>query len=299
MLKTPRRVGSYEGMACKIPECTRRPRRNFLCDYHSKQFREKTLTLDGERHYKKVIKYSKFTTCKVHNCNRMGRIVKGFCKSHYTSYRRGNTDYDGYPTGRQKRVANYGEFDFCKAQGCSKKPRVKGFCSYHSESIKKGHYDRETGKRLIPKIFKNKGRKCQLKDCLKPAHIKGLCHRHYKRTARGLPFENDYVNKGKQCDYKTCFRPAVTKGFCSRHYHRLMRDRPMDRVFVNKGKPCTNCPDKPAHCKGVCRKCYDALYRTLKKQRTLEHTERNGLGSDDTECGDTCAPGSELARAGR
>lgn len=266
MIKEPSRVGSYEGMVCKIPECKERPRRNHLCVKHSKQFREGTLDLNGERTYKKVLRYSPDASCKVHRCDNRSRIVKGFCRTHYTSYKRGLIDFDGFDLGTRKRIARYSEDDLCKARGCYKKPRERGFCHNHAVARRKGYLD-EKGLRTRPMLQKNVGKKCWVKDCSNPAHCKGLCRSHYSRTQRGLPPVPEFVNKGKRCEFEFCHKPAACKGYCTKHYYRLMHDRPMRRTYINKDQNCKNCQKTYAYCKGLCARCYAKYSYWAKKER--------------------------------
>ena len=266
MLKKPSRVGSYRGMECKIPDCELKPRRNNLCNKHSIQYRSGTLLLSGERRLKKVIRYSVDASCKVHRCENKSRIIKGFCKSHYSSYRRGILDYDGFDTGRRKRVASYALSDLrCKVKGCEKVPRDVGFCHNHGTSYRNGHYDKN-GKRLTPVIMKNEGKKCSVRSCNYNAYCKGYCRTHYKRYIDCLPIEREFINKGKNCVIERCTAPAARKGYCGKHFYRLMNDRPMRRIFVNKLQKCSACGN-PAYCKGMCRKCYSKFSYAAKKSR--------------------------------
>lgn len=228
MIKNPPRVGSYKGMRCRIPECDRTPRRNLLCSYHSSQYRAGTLLLSGNRVYKKVLRYSKQATCKVHRCERGGKITKGFCKKHYNSYRKELIDFDGFETGKRKRITRYLPEDRCKVSSCKRRPRGRGFCNNHLQSFLRGMID-PNGKRLVPLPIKNKGELCSYEGCGKPAHCKTYCHLHYSRYVNCKSLDDpETVNKGKTCAQEGCGKPAYVKGYCTVHYSRLMRGKPLD-----------------------------------------------------------------------
>jgi hypothetical protein len=274
MLKEPKRVGSYRDSVCKIPGCKERPRRNMLCMKHSSQMRSGTLLPNGDRVYKKVLRYSVDATCKVHRCDKESRIIKGFCKSHYSLYRRGLMDFDGFETGRRKRVAGYDrETDRCKVRGCEGVPRDVGFCRMHSSMYRTGSIDID-GRRLKRALIKNAGKVCSLKDCGRPAYCQSYCRKHYARYLNCVPFEREFVNKGKTCCYMACQSPAVRKGYCSRHHYRLMNDRPMSREFKNKGNKCTQC-DYNAYARGLCRSCY-GRFRYEAKKSSVQLVTRDG-----------------------
>ena len=273
MIKYPTRVGSYKGMTCRIPDCTEKPRRNKMCQRHSSKFARGTMDLAGHLSYKRPLRYSVDATCKVHNCGKGGKITKGFCKTDYERYRKGNLDYDGFPTGRQKRVHKYTEEDRCKIKGCEIKPRDRGFCHNHSQAWRKGIYTLE-GRRIKQVLVKNQGRACSVTGCKYGAHAKTYCRTHYRRYRLGLPIVNEMVNKGKTCVHQGCQKPASCKGFCSLHYYRFMNDIPLNgNTFLNKVKACTSCLAEAAYCKGLCRKCYGVDYRKKQKPITLNSSD--------------------------
>ena len=264
MLKELKRVGSYKGKTCKIPGCQKKPRRNFMCTAHSSAMRNGTLLPNGDRVYQRVLRYSPNATCKVHRCERGGKITKGFCRKHYSGYMRGLLDYDGFETGKRKRVLRYVPgTDRCKVRGCEQVPRDVGFCKNHSSGYREGHYDSQ-GKRITRALVRNAGKVCSLKGCGRPAHCMSYCRKHYARYLNCVPFEREFVNKGKTCCYMACQGPAVRKGYCSKHHYRLMNDRPMSRVFKNKGNKCSKC-EYTAHAKGLCRTCYGRFRYEAKK----------------------------------
>ena len=273
MIKKPSRVGSYKGMTCRVPDCAKKPRRNLMCEKHAAAHKRGTMDLNGEFHYKRPLRYSVNATCKVHNCGKGGKITKGFCKTDYERYRKGNIDFDGFPTGRQKRVHRYSDDDACKVKGCNNRPRERGFCHNHGVAWRKGIYALD-GRRIKQTLMKNAGRSCTVVGCRYGAHAKGYCRTHYRRYRLSLPIVNELVNKGKTCLHPGCKRPSSCKGFCSMHYYRFMRDLPMDgRNFTNRGKSCKTCLVEPAYCRSLCRKCYDTDYRKKQKPLTLDYSE--------------------------
>ena len=206
----------YTGKVCKVDGCGIRPRRNYFCPKHSKQFREGVLNVHGHR-VKPFVRYSKDFTCI--KCGKKDKITKGFCKYHYGQLRQGLIDFDGTQLREYKRVHAYGPDDFCRAEHCRKRPKERGFCRSHSLSVKIGTIDRVTGKRLVPKAHKNEGKSCL--ECDQPASTRLLCRLHYYRRYQATP--RKLINKGKICVAPSCDRPAHIKQLCTKHYTRRKR----------------------------------------------------------------------------
>lgn len=212
--KLPSKV-DYSKMKCRVEECDNRPRRNFFCPKHSRQFQEKTINQWGVR-IKPLVRYSKDFQCI--KCGAGGKITKGFCKKHYAQLRRGLLDFDGQTLRPPKRVARYTDLHFCKVQGCGKKCRDSGFCRKHAVAWRAGSYD-ENGRRIIPMLHVNRGKTCL--ECDRPAHIRLLCPKHYYRKYQAS--KRVLINKGKECAAPACSRPAICKGLCTMHYNRKLQ----------------------------------------------------------------------------
>lgn len=250
ILKPLKRVASYQGMKCKIPGCSTQPRRNGLCDKHSSRVKEGTLDLDGNAHLKRVISYSKDFKCIL--CGTGGKIVKGFCRTHYYQFKKGYIDYDGSLTGKiPKRVASYRGIK-CKFSSCYKEARSRGFCSKHFDNYQSGFVD-INGKILKEMPFHNKGKKCKV--CDQEARTKGFCPKHYSRFRKGLPIKDQdfYVNKNKCCEVERCENAARIKGFCDKHYYRLTHNIPLTGP---QKKLCQICGNM-ALAKELCKKHYE------------------------------------------
>lgn len=216
----PLERGRYKNMICKIDGCTKRPRRNNMCHKHSSQLFRGIITESGERK-SPVVRYPKDFQCI--KCGQTGKIVKGFCRFHYSQLRKNIIDFDGNTLREPRRVMRYTDMDFCKAEGCSRRPRVRGWCSQHHLSFQKNHYD-ATGKRVIEFPIINKGKMC--KECgERPARVRQLCTLHYYRTYQATRGK-EFLNKNKKCLLDFCTKQAVTRGLCHTHYRRrLVREK--------------------------------------------------------------------------
>lgn len=209
----PKRV-DYRLEVCRVEGCENRPRKRFFCIKHYSAFLNGIYLESGQR-VRPRIRYSKDFQCL--KCGKSGKITKGFCKTHYQQFSRGQIDFDGNEL-RAPRRRRYDQYSFCKVKECNKRPRVRGFCSMHGEAVSRGVYD-ENGIRLIPVVFKNAGKKCL--QCEKPAETKLLCRVHYYRKYRATP--RVFKNKGKVCVAPSCKRPAHCLELCVLHYGRRKR----------------------------------------------------------------------------
>jgi hypothetical protein len=148
-LKEQKKVRSYLGMVCKIPDCGVVPRRNGLCETHSSQIKRGTIDFDGRPKIKngKVFgRYPDGSQCKV--CRVEARkITKGFCPKHYTQHLKGHRDLDGML-----------RIKICRMQSCKRRlvNKARDFCHRHYPGFLKGVYNKY-GKRMIPEIIRNKG----------------------------------------------------------------------------------------------------------------------------------------------
>lgn len=217
MLKKVIEKPGYKDKRCRIDDCPNRPRRNWLCEKHSSAVRDGRMTTTGDKIWKRAAPYSQDFECI--KCGARGKITRGFCKRHYAQYLRGAIDFDGQPL-REMRIVTYGPDDECKAEGCRRRPRIRGWCENHHKSLRKGVYD-ASGKRRVPAVAKNKGRACL--ECDMPAHCKGLCVLHYSRMRTGYLGPGGYKNVGQTCSHEGCSRPAHCRTLCTLHYGREKR----------------------------------------------------------------------------
>ena len=285
LLKEHRKIMSYAGMICKIKGCHERPRRNFMCSRHSTMHRFGRLSSDGTPNYKRIV-YSKDAICKIPSCGRGMPIVHGFCKRHGASYSRGFIDYQGFDTGKRKKVYRYTDRDTCSVKGCIKRPDSKGMCRNHYCSYRLGSYDVH-GKRLTPVKLKNKGKHCSYKECKSPSFCKGYCRLHYSRYINfKKTLDSPFINSGKTCSVAFCKKPAYALGICCMHYARRKFGKPEVREFKNLGKSCANDPQHgPAFSKGICSKCYNKYIRpsrAKKKKTVVKPNQENSDGNAGT-----------------
>jgi hypothetical protein len=216
ILKPIREVG--RNTVCTIDGCRELAHKARLCMSHYGKVLRGTMTRTGEVTRKKMVdKYARDFQCIV--CGKAtGRIVKGFCMSHYNHYRKGYIDFDGVKMREPKKVAKYGPLDYCKIKQCGKRPVAKGLCRSHRDMVLRGTLNPETGKRrYIPS--ENKGKSC--KECDQPAVIRLLCPLHYYRKYQAHPRE--FKNSGKSCTAFGCSSPAYARTLCVKHYSRRKR----------------------------------------------------------------------------
>ena len=63
---------------------------------------------------------------------------------------------------------------------------------------------------------------CDIEDCDKPVHGRGLCSKHYLRLRRTGTTDltvRVWMNEG-ECNVEGCDRPARTRDMCAKHYNR-------------------------------------------------------------------------------
>lgn len=218
-------VKRYSG--CKIEGCTEKHRRNGFCRRHDCMYKRGSIDLLGRR-LKPIIRYRAGFGCI--KCGQTGKITKGFCKTHYNQFRKKQIDFDGNPLNPPKRIQKYAADDFCKLK-CGRRPRVRGFCENCWQKIARGSID-QTGKRLEPPLWKNKGKTCRDKGCNEPAHCRGLCSVHYSRYKKP---PRTFINFGKQCKAIGCVSGSHCRGYCIKHYNRWKQRRNLKPVMETHG----------------------------------------------------------------
>lgn len=69
-------------------------------------------------------------------------------------------------------------------------------------------------------MIRNKGNKCQVSDCIKPAFCKGYCARHYQQIKfHGKIKEKEICLTVSQfCKNLGCGKPIFAKGLCQNCY---------------------------------------------------------------------------------
>ena len=67
--------------------------------------------------------------------------------------------------------------------------------------------------------MRNKGKKCEAKNCDRDAICKGLCSKHYQQQKlRGKILEKNYLYIDGRCKIINCGKKIFAKGFCQKHY---------------------------------------------------------------------------------
>jgi hypothetical protein len=68
-------------------------------------------------------------------------------------------------------------------------------------------------------MIKNKGKKCSVNSCDKPAFCKGYCTKHYQQmTFSGKIKEKIFLGIPGLCKNLNCGQPVFAKGLCQRCY---------------------------------------------------------------------------------
>jgi len=94
-----------------------------------------------------------YPECLAEGCKRKTKGgSKGFCQSHYVSFRRGYLTQEGVWTrGEQESRGRLAEHKYegvpCKGPRCSAQAQVKGFCKRHYQQLRQGILD-DSGKQI-------------------------------------------------------------------------------------------------------------------------------------------------------
>lgn len=115
-------------------------------------------------------------SCSVASCEKVGRIVSGFCASHYAYWKRTGTIPTQPIKGKQKPV--------CVIGGCRRSTKGGGLdmCGAHYQR----HRIRgDAGTADIVERIANPDPTCSLEACTRPTRSLNLCDMHYKRQWKG------------------------------------------------------------------------------------------------------------------
>jgi hypothetical protein len=225
---------------CKLMLCREPHRSHGFCKKHLRWFKTGILDANGKKlREPKPERNPPGAECKV--WHERGKITKGFCRRHYEQLSRGQIDIAGKVLIPLKRVSAYRASDECKAERCTKTPRIRGWCECCYRSFEKGYFN-AAGKRIAPWIFKNKGKTCTAAGCEREAHIKGLCTLHHSRVQKGYVGPEGMKNKGKWCSMVGCGKPAHCRTLCSSHYRIELRAERYEAEISG-----SNAPTQPSY----------------------------------------------------
>ena len=119
----------------------------------------------------------KATTCKIDNCNRGGRITKGFCRLHYVRFNRHQDPMVTKQAYKQLTLEQIflSNVEAVTESGCwvwSGKEHDKGYgrITYKGKSIFMHRYSYERFKGFIPENM-NVCHTCDVTCCVNPAHL--------------------------------------------------------------------------------------------------------------------------------
>lgn len=219
----PEKLPREKATVCKVKNCDRTDMKGHgFCRTHYVSWKYyKVINYSGER-LRPIVRYGPDYQCPVNGCERGGPFKKGFCKFHYRQYKDGIIDFDGVKLRDFKKIPKYKDSQVCKAEGCSRKPRIKGFCAKHDYQFKQGYLN-EKGKYI--KEPPTRGLKeCTVEGCNDNHYSKGFCRLHYWRDKQGyLPPEERFKNKYQKCTKDDCDNDAYVRGMCVKHYYRWKR----------------------------------------------------------------------------
>lgn len=117
----------------------------------------------------------------------------------------------------------------CSVEGCDRRPKGRGMCTYHWEKW-----------RATSPEFDQ----CETPGCGKPSRCKGLCQRHYNECRRKNGLEKP---SQKKCTSEGCERTLLARGMCRSHYQRWRAANPTSK------KTCSIAGCGKVHCaRGWC-----------------------------------------------
>ena len=87
--KEPKQKEYYN---CKMQGCISKHKAKGFCNKHYVSYRNKRIDIKGNRLFLR----SSHERCKVINCKRESRFIRGFCKYHYQKFLRSQIDQDGF-----------------------------------------------------------------------------------------------------------------------------------------------------------------------------------------------------------
>jgi len=264
---TDKRIGKvdYTGVVCHIPGCETGARKRNLCNRHYiKVYMHKVMRLDGSRILEggRRVMCAEVPNAKCKVCSETKRLIKGFCKSHYSAFKLGRIKEDGTST-RQKQI--------CKLCGTVKQFVANGYCRQHLMKIAAGVIDM-AGNKIIkikppkpPKVIQPKAPpapklivKCKV--CPKATNRKDgiqLCRDHYLSFKRGYLTENgDTIKLSCKVCQERIRKRADGVELCHKHYLLYSKGfSDADGVKKSKKKICIVC-QKPCRPSGDVIMCH-------------------------------------------
>jgi len=182
--KVPQKNIYKKDVLCSMKNCKTKARRMYLCPSHYKMvYLTKTLLLDGspnpdakhklwQRHFPKA-------KCKI--CGEKTKLIKGFCKPHYTDVYLGRINEQGGLLRPKKFGPKYCKTCFALLQKHEKKNGL--FCAEHRKAFNRGELDKNGC--VIPKAPPKPKMSCKI--CGKTGRFiaNGYCKNHLLLLASG------------------------------------------------------------------------------------------------------------------
>lgn len=201
--------------------------------------------------------------CAVEDCPKGGKIVRGYCDTHYYRLRVHGDVRADVP------IKDIGVRDRCSIDDCARQGVLRrDLCTMHYQRwLKHGDPHRERPRQA---------EKCVIDECgAQPTVGKGLCRKHFKRLHR-TGSTADPVSEPRtlgECSAAGCQKIESRRGLCSMHYTRWKKHGDVEvtlRTWTSQaGLACSmaGC-DVAANSQGLCRRHWVAAYHAKnRKQR--------------------------------
>lgn len=201
--------------------------------------------------------------CSVEGCERGGKVVRGWCATHYLRWRVTGDPGDASPARRKRarcsidgcddpvvghgwcqkhytRWRRHGDPlsgapprpkppEHCIVDGCDLKPRQRAMCRRHYAQWYRKHRDDP----VVVWLQRRKGEPpppCSVNGCDLPGSVRGLCDMHYSRwlktgeTGEAAPLKRANGTGRGICRVEGCESRASGRGLCGMHYQRFVKD---------------------------------------------------------------------------
>jgi hypothetical protein len=147
-------------------------------------------------------------TCSVEDCERTGRLKRGWCNKHYARWLR-----HGDPT-----LLLVGKGSPCSVDECPRPFYGQGFCKLHYQRWKRNGdplslVRRERGLTPI----------CLVGGCGRPHHAQGWCGLHHKRWWKTGTTDAPPEFERGHCKIEGCLNLARAYEMCPKHFRRWLR----------------------------------------------------------------------------